>query len=87
MSITYARWRLRERERRRSREYWCLEDGLEIGDQDRHLEEIHVTWAQFWKKPNKMANRYEEGTKNCKQNVEMTSGKDAMPSRPYSDDA
>ncbi|GJT13638.1 hypothetical protein Tco_0860680 [Tanacetum coccineum] len=26
----------------------------------RHLEEIHVTWAQFWKKPDKMANGHED---------------------------
>ncbi|GJW59266.1 retrotransposon ORF1 [Tanacetum coccineum] len=52
----------------------------------RYLEEIHVTWAQFWKKPDKMANGYEEGTKNCNQNVKTASGKDVTPSGPYSDD-
>ncbi|GJR61838.1 hypothetical protein Tco_1504000 [Tanacetum coccineum] len=46
----------------------------------RHLEEIHVTWAQFWKKSDKMANGYDEGTKNCNQNMETTFGKDVMPS-------
>ncbi|GJS97924.1 hypothetical protein Tco_0819094 [Tanacetum coccineum] len=28
----------------------------ELESLERHLEEIHVTWDQFWKKPNKMEN-------------------------------
>ncbi|GJY40052.1 hypothetical protein Tco_0427322 [Tanacetum coccineum] len=51
----------------------------------RHLEEIHVTWAQFWKKPDKIANWHNEGLKNCSQKVETASGFLATPSGFASD--
>ncbi|GJS30509.1 hypothetical protein Tco_0491129 [Tanacetum coccineum] len=51
----------------------------------RHLEEIHVTWAQFWKKPDKIANWHNEGLKNCSQKVETASGFIATPSGIASD--
>nr|GFA28825.1 hypothetical protein [Tanacetum cinerariifolium] len=46
--------------------------GLALG---RHLEEIHVTWAQFWKKPEKMTIWLEDGLKDQDQSVETMSGK------------
>ncbi|GJU61783.1 RNA-directed DNA polymerase, eukaryota [Tanacetum coccineum] len=52
---------------------------------ERHLEEMHVTLAQLWKKLDKMANGHEEGLKN-KDDVETASRILVMPSRPYSDD-
>ncbi|GJW09861.1 zinc finger, CCHC-type containing protein [Tanacetum coccineum] len=51
----------------------------------RHLEEIHVTWAQFWKKLDKIANWHNEGLKNCSQKVETTSRFLATPSGFSSD--
>nr|GEZ24846.1 MAK10-like protein [Tanacetum cinerariifolium]GEZ38416.1 MAK10-like protein [Tanacetum cinerariifolium] len=51
----------------------------------RHLEEIHVTWAQYWKKPDMIANWHNEGLKNCSQKVETASGFLATPSRITSD--
>ncbi|GJU74635.1 hypothetical protein Tco_1266040 [Tanacetum coccineum] len=36
----------------------------------RHLEEIHVTGAQFWKKPDKIIDWYKEGLKIELQKVE-----------------
>ncbi|GJZ32431.1 hypothetical protein Tco_0577867 [Tanacetum coccineum] len=46
----------------------------------RHLEEIHVTWALFWKKRDKSATLHNEGLKNCLQKVETASGLLATPS-------
>ncbi|GKC99400.1 hypothetical protein Tco_1169675, partial [Tanacetum coccineum] len=46
----------------------------------RHLEEIHVTWAQFWKKSDKIANWHKEGLKIDLQKVETTSGFFGTPS-------
>ncbi|GKB80510.1 hypothetical protein Tco_0947405 [Tanacetum coccineum] len=42
-----------------SHENFCFASSLNktLG---RHLEEQHVTWAQFWKKPDKMANGHED---------------------------
>ncbi|GKA72084.1 hypothetical protein Tco_0778300 [Tanacetum coccineum] len=39
-----------------------------------NLEEIHVTWAQFRKKRDKIATLHEEGLKNVLQTVETVSG-------------
>nr|GEV47741.1 hypothetical protein [Tanacetum cinerariifolium] len=52
----------------------------------RHLEEIHVTWAQFWKKPDKMAISHEDGLKNQDQSVETASRLLVSPSEFESDD-
>ncbi|GKD99161.1 hypothetical protein Tco_1383058, partial [Tanacetum coccineum] len=51
----------------------------------RHLEEIHVTWAQFWKKPDKMTIWLEDGLKNQDQSVETASGKLVTPFESHSD--
>ncbi|GJX63526.1 hypothetical protein Tco_0296426 [Tanacetum coccineum] len=42
--------------------------------------EIQVTWAQFWKKPDKIAIGHKEGTKNQSQKVDTTSGNLVTPS-------
>ncbi|GJR76734.1 hypothetical protein Tco_0089099 [Tanacetum coccineum] len=52
----------------------------------RHLEKIHVTWAQFWKEPDKMTIWLEDRLKNQDQSVETASGKLVMPSESHSDD-
>ncbi|GJW15290.1 hypothetical protein Tco_0019423 [Tanacetum coccineum] len=49
------------------------------------LEEIYVTWAQFWKKPYKIANWHNEGLKNCSHKVETASGFLMTPSGLASD--
>ncbi|GKC82329.1 hypothetical protein Tco_1138046, partial [Tanacetum coccineum] len=41
----------------------------------RHLEEIRVTWAQFWKEPDKMTIYLEDRLKNHDQSIEMESEK------------
>ncbi|GJU95474.1 hypothetical protein Tco_1320230 [Tanacetum coccineum] len=51
----------------------------------RHLEKIHVTWDQFWKKPDKIANWHNEGLKNCSHKVETASGFLTTPSGLASD--
>ncbi|GKD99747.1 hypothetical protein Tco_1387731 [Tanacetum coccineum] len=51
----------------------------------RHLEEIHVTWAQFWKKSDKMAIRHEDKVKIQDQAVETPSRKTVTPSGNLSD--
>ncbi|GJV22179.1 retrovirus-related pol polyprotein from transposon TNT 1-94 [Tanacetum coccineum] len=50
-----------------------------------HLEEIHVTWAQFGKKRDKIATLHDEGLKNLLQTVETASEFHAMPSGHQSD--
>ncbi|GKA46469.1 hypothetical protein Tco_0739352, partial [Tanacetum coccineum] len=45
-----------------------------------HLEEIHVPWAQFGKKRDKIAALHDEGLKNLLQTVETASGFLATPS-------
>ncbi|GJU45480.1 hypothetical protein Tco_1202746 [Tanacetum coccineum] len=57
-----------------------------MGTLGRHLEEIHVTWAQFWKKLDKMAIWLEDGLKNQDQGVETASGKLVTPFETHSDD-
>ncbi|GJW80554.1 hypothetical protein Tco_0144529 [Tanacetum coccineum] len=51
----------------------------------RHLEEIHVTWAQFWKEPDKMTIWLEDGLKNQDQSVDTTFGKLVTRSESHSD--
>ncbi|GKA18408.1 hypothetical protein Tco_0698323 [Tanacetum coccineum] len=46
----------------------------------RHLEEMHMTWALFWKKQDKIATLHNEGLKICLQKVETASGLLTMPS-------
>ncbi|GKE63532.1 hypothetical protein Tco_1513899 [Tanacetum coccineum] len=41
---------------------------------ERHLEEMHMTWAQFWKKLDKMGIWLEDRLKNQDQSVETASG-------------
>ncbi|GJR73048.1 MAK10-like protein [Tanacetum coccineum] len=50
-----------------------------------HLEEIHVIWAQFWKKPDKMENGRKGGLNINLQKVETASGLLVTPSRFASD--
>ncbi|GKC16016.1 hypothetical protein Tco_1012798, partial [Tanacetum coccineum] len=50
------------------------------------LEEIHVTWAQFWKELDKMKIWLEDGLRNQDQSVETASGKLVTPSERHSDD-
>ncbi|GKF87074.1 hypothetical protein Tco_0257951 [Tanacetum coccineum] len=50
-----------------------------------HSEDIHVTWAQFWKKSDKIANGHKEGTKNQSQKVETASGNPLTPFRSERD--
>ncbi|GJZ64721.1 hypothetical protein Tco_0621142 [Tanacetum coccineum] len=52
----------------------------------RHLEEVHVTWAQFWKEPDKMTIWIEDGLKNQDQSVETASGKLVTPSESHNND-
>ncbi|GKE83586.1 hypothetical protein Tco_1557328, partial [Tanacetum coccineum] len=47
---------------------------------------MHVTWAQFGKKRDKIATLYDKGLKNPLQTVKTSSGFHAMPSRLQSDD-
>ncbi|GJT74504.1 DNA-directed DNA polymerase [Tanacetum coccineum] len=47
---------------------------------ERHLEEIHVTWAQFWKKPEKMEIGHEDKLKIQDQGMETMSEKRVTPS-------
>ncbi|GJW91076.1 hypothetical protein Tco_0168629 [Tanacetum coccineum] len=61
-------------------------NGKENSTLGRHLEEIHVTWAQFWKKPDKMTIWLEDGLKNQDQSVETASGKLVTLSKSHSDD-
>ncbi|GKB08003.1 RNA-directed DNA polymerase, eukaryota, reverse transcriptase zinc-binding domain protein [Tanacetum coccineum] len=46
----------------------------------RYLEEIHMTWALFWKKRDKLATLHNEGLKNYLKKVETASGLLATPS-------
>ncbi|GKB15205.1 hypothetical protein Tco_0849128 [Tanacetum coccineum] len=46
------------------------DDGKSGEALERHLEEIHVTGAQFWKKPYKIIDWYKEGLKIDLQKVE-----------------
>ncbi|GJR13367.1 RNA-directed DNA polymerase, eukaryota, reverse transcriptase zinc-binding domain protein [Tanacetum coccineum] len=52
---------------------FTIDEFLSSNALGRHLEEIHVTWAQFWKKPDKMAIWHEDGLKNQDQSVETVS--------------
>ncbi|GJS04728.1 hypothetical protein Tco_0321236 [Tanacetum coccineum] len=52
----------------------------------RYLEEIHVTWAQFWKELDKITTWLEDGLKNQDQSVETASRKLVTPSEVHSDD-
>ncbi|GKD63958.1 hypothetical protein Tco_1306066 [Tanacetum coccineum] len=52
----------------------------------RHLKEIHVTWAQFWKQPDKMTILLEDGLKNQDQSMETVSGKLVTPFESHSND-
>ncbi|GKB03438.1 hypothetical protein Tco_0831581 [Tanacetum coccineum] len=45
-----------------------------------YLEEIHVPWAQFGKKWDKITTLHDEGLKNLLQTVEMASGFLTTPS-------
>ncbi|GKA13671.1 hypothetical protein Tco_0693317 [Tanacetum coccineum] len=44
------------------------------GTLGRHLEEIHMNWALFWKKQDKIATLHNEGLKICLQMVETAPG-------------
>ncbi|GJR44037.1 hypothetical protein Tco_1312140 [Tanacetum coccineum] len=44
----------------------------------KHMKEIHVIWALFWKNPDKIATLHNEGLKICLQKVETASGLLAM---------
>nr|GEU35171.1 hypothetical protein [Tanacetum cinerariifolium] len=46
---------------------------IEIHALERHLEEIHVTWALFWKTRDKSTTLHNEGLKSCLQKVETAS--------------
>ncbi|GJW42235.1 hypothetical protein Tco_0071034 [Tanacetum coccineum] len=61
-------------------------NGKENSTLGRHLEEIYVTWAQFWKKPDKMTIWLKDGLKNQDQSVETASRKLVTLSKSHSDD-